>query len=179
MKKYSTAITVLVAVVVLGTLFGTHRSLSGLRKDAAEAFYQGADGSGYGISTNLDLRVEYARNFCKIAARYDAAAEISQVEAACEALEAADRFDDLYDANNRLTDAVNALSLQLEQQTLSESDERYRKSLTADLASYEMRIDKLASDFNAEVRSFNRYLDSFPAGILGRLVGIGNLEEYS
>lgn len=60
-----------------------------------------------------------------------------------------------------------------------EEDEGYRKELTADIASYEMRIDKLAASYNSEVRSFNNdIMAGIPAGPLGRLTGISLLEEY-
>ena len=180
MKNRSVAYGVLALVLVFGTEFGTRRSLTGLRHDASENFYTGVDGSGYGIATNLDLRVEYARNLCKIAAKYDAAAEVQMVEAACQALEDAADFSEKYDANNHLTSAVETLSIQLSGQTLAQEDEDYRKSLTADIASYEMKIDKLATPFNQEVRSFNQdALGSFPGGLLGRLTGIHELEEYA
>lgn len=180
MKKRGTAWVVLALVLVLGTVFGTWRSLSGLRHTAQENFYTGVDGSGYGISTNLDLRVEYARNLCKIAAKYDAAEATEAVESACLALEDAGDFSEKYDANNLLTGAVESLSQTLSGQTLTQEDEDYRKSLTADIASYEMKIDKLATPFNQEVRSFNQdALGSFPGGLLGRLTGIHELEEYA
>lgn len=180
MKNRSVACGVLALVLVFGTVFGTWRSLTGLRRDASEAFYTGVDGSGYGIATNLDLRVEYARNLCKIAAKYDAAAEVQTVESACRALEDAADFSGKYDANNDLTGAVESLSQKLSGQALSQEDEDYRKSLTADIASYEMKIDKLATAFNQEVRSYNQdALGSFPGGILGRLTGVRELEEYA
>ena len=180
LKKRGTACGVLAVVLLLGTLFGTWRSLTGLQRDTREYFYTGVDESGYGIATNLDLRVEYARNLCKIASKYDAGAETGAVESACAALEDAEGFAAKYDANNDLAGAVDALSLKLQDQALSQEDEDYRKSLTADIASYEMKIDKLATPFNQEVRSFNQdALGSFPGGILGRLTGVKELEEFA
>ncbi len=180
MKNRGAAYGVLAAVLVLGTLFGTWRSLSGARRDYGEDFYVGADGSGYGIATNLDLRVEYARNLCKIASDYDAEAEIRTVEEACTQLEAAEDFGGKYDANNALTGAVETLDRTLQSRSLTQEDEGYRKSLTADIASYEMKIDKLASDFNAGVRQFNDdILGGFPARLLGAVTGVAELEEYS
>ncbi len=180
MKKRGIAYTILALTLVFGTLFGSWRSLTAERRDATEAFYVGTDQSGYGIATNLDLRVEYARNLCKIAARYDASAETTAVEDACSALESAESFGDKYEANNTLTDAVDALDLTLQNLSLSQEDESYRKSLTADIASYEMKIDKLATDFNAEIRQFNDHiLGGFPANIFGGLTGINEVEEYA
>jgi hypothetical protein len=180
LKKRSTAVGVLVAVFLLGTLFGTHRSLSSIRKDTQEAFYVGVDDSGYGIQTNLKLRVEYARNLCKIASRYDAAEETQAVEDACTDLESAQTADEKYAANNALTGAVTDLSDTLAAQSLSDEDESYRKSLTADLSSYEMRIDKLATAYNTEVRTFNDdILGSIPGGVIGKLTGVRELEAYA
>ena len=180
MKKRGTAYGVLAAVLVLGTLFGTFRSLTSERRSASEAFYVGVDGSGYGISTNLDLRVEYARNLCKIAARYDASAETEQVEQACSDLEAAEGFSEKYDANTALTDAVDTLDQKLQSLSLSQEDDEFRQSLTADIASYEMKIDKLATDFNAGARQFNDHvLGGFPAELFGALTGVEEVEEYA
>lgn len=180
MKKTGTAVIVLIAALVLGTLFGTHRSLNDERNNAAMVFFYGADGSGYSISSNLDLRIEYARNLCKVAADYDAAAEVSAVSDACYALEASEAADEKFDCNNDLSDAVSALSLRLEKQPLSQEDESHRKSLTADIASFDMRIDKLASSYNSAVRMFNDdMLGAFPGGPLGRLLGVEPLEEYA
>jgi hypothetical protein len=178
MKKRSTAWVVLALVLVLGTLFGTHRSLKSLQSQVTEAFYQGTDGSGYGISGNLALRVEYARNLCKIAGNYDVEAARQGVEDACTELEQAEDFHEKFQANQALTDAVDTLSRALEAQTLTEEDEGYRKSLTADLASYQMRIDKLASSFNAQVREYHSDI-GFPAGLIGALTGVGDVEEYA
>ncbi len=180
LQSRSLACIVLVVVVVFGALFGTWRSLSRQRQACSEAFYVGTDNSGYGIATNLSLRVEYARNLCKIAADYDAAEETAAVESACVAVESADGFSEKYSANSALTDAVDTLDRRLAQLDLSDSDESYRKSLTADISSYEMRIDKLATDFNAQARNFNQdVLGGFPAGILGSITGVGEVEEYA
>ncbi len=180
MKKPAAAWTVLAAVLIFGTVFGSWRSLTGQRKTVTEAFYRGVDDSGYGIATNLDLRVEYARNLCKIAGDYDAAAEIQEVEDACRELETEDEFDDKYEANQGLTAAVDALDRTLQRQNLSQEDEDYRKSLMADLASYEMRIDKLASSFNAQARNFNDHvLGGFPAKLFGALTDVEEVEEYA
>lgn len=180
MKKRGTACAVLAVVLVFGTLFGSWRSLTVERGTCSEAFYVGVDNSGYGIATNLDLRVDYARNLCKIAADYDAAEATAAVEQACAELEAAEDFDQKYDANNALTDAVDTLSRKLQGLPQSQEDEDFRKELTADIASYEMKIDKLATDFNAGVRQFNGdVLGGFPAKFIGALTGIQELEEYA
>ncbi len=180
MKKPAAAWAVLAAILVLGTVFGSWRSLTGQRRAVTEAFYKGTDGSGYGIATNLDLRVEYARNLCKIAGDYDAAEQLQAVEDACRELEDEEDFDDKYEANNALTAAVEALDRTLRQQSLSQEDEDFRKSLTADIASYEMRIDKLAASFNAQARRFNQQvLGSFPAKLFGELTDVEEVEEYA
>jgi hypothetical protein len=102
------------------------------------------------------------------------------VEDACTALESAQTADDKYAANNALTGAVTDLSDTLAAQSLSDEDESYRKSLTADLSSYEMRIDKLATAYNTEVRTFNDdILGSVPGGMIGKLTGVRELEVYS
>lgn len=180
MKKPAAAWAVLAAILIFGTVFGSWRSLTGQRRAVTEAFYNGTDGSGYGIATNLDLRVEYARNLCKIAGDYDVAPQCQAVEKACRELETEEDFDDKYEANQALGAAVEALDRALQQKSLSQEDESFRKSLTADLSSYEMRIDKLASDFNSQARRFNQQvLGSFPAKLFGELTDVEEVEEYA
>jgi hypothetical protein len=180
MKKRSTAWVILTLAVVLGALFGTHRSLSSLRQDTAEAFYVGVDGDNYGISGRLDAKLESARNLCKIAGKYNVAAEEKAVEDACMELEKAQGIHDKYAADAALNDAVDSLSRAMAQQDLTDEDEGYRTSLTANVTSYTLQINKLATDYNAQVRQFNSdVFGGFPAKILGTITGIHELEEYA
>jgi hypothetical protein len=180
MKNRGTAWVVLALVVVLGALFGTHRSLSALRQDAAEVFYVGTDGDNYGISGRLDAQREAAQNLCKIAAKYDVAAEEAAVENACMELETAQTAHEKYTADAALTSAVDALSQAMSQQALTDEDEGYRTSLTAKVTSYTLQITKLAADYNTQVRQFNSDIfGGFPAKFLGTITGIHELEEYA
>lgn len=176
LKKRQTAILVLIFVIVLGIFLGTRRSFSSLRSSTEEAFYEGTDGSGYGIATNLKLRVEYARNLIKISDGWGCDAEADALEIACQNLENAETADEKFDANTALTSSVTDLSDALTAAGVSGEDESERASLTADIESYEMRIDKLAVSYNAAVRSYNHKRSANPIAVL---VGVKKLEEYA
>ena len=179
LKKRGTAIVILIAVAVLGILFGTHRSLNHLRHEAREVSYQGAEGDGYGIDNKLHQRSDKAADLCKVAARYALESETEAVREAITALDSAKNAGEACEANRALTAAVDTLSAGLELAALSEEDAAYRVSLTADLTSYELQLERLAEDYNQKARAFNRILDSFPAGILARITGLHTLEEFA
>lgn len=179
LKKRSTAMAILAAVLVLGTLFGTHRSLSGKQAEVVESFYHGTGGDDYGIQNKLEQRSDKAKNLVKIAANYDVEDARQAVNDACTELDQAKSAGDCYAANEALTEAAEVLSQALIQAGLTAEDENYRSGLMADLNSYQLQLERLAGDYNAEVREFNQdILGGFPAGLLGGITGIREVEAF-
>lgn len=180
LKKRGTAVLILAAVLVLGTVFGTNRSLSQLRGKAENVFYEGMEHDGYGIQNKLEQRTDKAKNLCKLAAGYDVAGERDALLDAADALMDASNAEEKFWANAALTDAADALNAALQKCELSEEDQGYVNGIMADLASYELQLERLKEDYNTQVREFNDdVLGAFPANVLKALTGIHELEEFA
>ena len=180
LKKRSTALIILVLVVIAGTLFGTHRSLSQARSQVAAIYLSGTENDGYGIDNKLDQRRDKANDLCKIAAKYDAEAEIAAVKEAISAINEAENASEACAADLALTEACDALDAKLQSLSLSEEDEGYRVSLMADLSSYSLQLQRLAADYNSAAADFNdNTLGIFPANLLGPLTGVREVEAFS
>lgn len=179
-KNARAAAAAVAVVCVLATAFGAHRSVAAQRRTVTEAFYQGADGTGYSISRLLDDRVEYATYLVKVAGQYpelvDAADEVSR---AAGTLAGAGDAEEAGEANLALTGAVTALDLAMQETALSERDEAYRAEYVADLSGLDLKISHLMPAYNTQAREFNAgTLGAFPLGTLARLTGVEPVEEY-
>lgn len=167
LKKRSGAVTVLILVIVLSTLFSCHRSLT-KKQDKIEAILTtGSDGSGIGINSDLEKRVDYSRNLVKVAQKYQGLdREITALSNACDALVARDGgAAEAYSLNEDLSDAAQDLYLAMEG-LLAEKDEEYRQSLYANILSRNDTISHEAAKYNEKALDFNSILHTFPANIL-------------
>ena len=178
-KKRRTALTVLALAVVFSVLFGSYRSLSALRRDAAVVFAQGEKGDGLSIDHDLSQRVQLANNLITVAGRYFDANDplLANVQTAGEALSAAGSPSEKFDANTELDTAFWALSGAMEGQSLSQQDAKYRARLGDDFRSRDATIshdayNRLAAEFNEKT------LGVFPANVLGAATGVKPLELY-
>ena len=181
-KRPAAAIAIVAVVIVLGTLFGVRRSLNRASAVVTEQFYQGTDGSGYGIATDLDKILEFSGNLVTVANKYgtqfsDQAQAVTQARLA---LDQAEGVSASYAANEALLQAVEALNQAMQDADLADRDEQYRGELYASILSRTTIIAHEATDYNAQVRSFNQdVLGAFPANLLSGLAGVDQLEEYS
>jgi len=163
---------VMIAVIIFSVLFGSRRSLYAERSRVESAFLNGVEGDGFSIGNDLNIRVGESLNLITIAKRYldgnDPA--IRAVQEACDRLNESDDPSDMFDANQRLTEACTALSDKLAGLPLSEKDEKYRLGIVDELKS---RNDTISHDgYNDLAEKFNARLESFPANILSRLTGV-------
>lgn len=179
-KNARAAVAAVAVVCAIATAFGAHRSVAAQRRTVTEAFYQGADGTGYSISRLLDDRVEYATYLVKLAGQYpelvDAADAVSR---AAGTLAGAKDAGEAGAANLALTETVTALDLAMQSAALSERDEAYRAEYVADLSGLDLKISHLTPAYNALAREFNEgTLGAFPLGALARRTGVEPVEEY-
>lgn len=167
LKKRSGAITVLILVVVLSTIFSAHRSLKAERAEIEAMLITGVNGKGIGINSDLEKRVDYSRNLVKIARDYpDLTEQCKDVSEACDALAKRDGgASQAYKLNKELTDAVETLYLSMT--GLTEKDEQYRQELYANILSRNDTITNEAAQYNKLALEFNNdILGTFPANIL-------------
>jgi len=81
-----------------------------------------------------------------------------------------------YEAAQNLLQAVTELYTYMGSLPLSESDQKFRNSLYADINSHNIIISR--STYNQHAREFNNTLKRFPANILGTLTFVRPLELY-
>ena len=55
------ALAMALVLVASGTLFGVHRSTDAVGEKIETMFYEGVDGSGYGIAGDLTDRLDYSQ----------------------------------------------------------------------------------------------------------------------
>ena len=181
-KRRQGAIAIVAVVIVLATLFGVRRSLNKASAQVSEMFYTGADASGYGIATDLDKILEFSGNLVTVANKYGA--EFSDpaqaVTRARQELAQAEGVSGQYTASQTLLQAVETLNQAMLDGELSDQDEQYRSELYASILSRTTIIAHEATDYNAQVRSFNQdVLGAFPANLLSGLAGVDQLEEFN
>lgn len=177
LKNRKVAVGVTIAVVLLSTLLGSHRSLLAAAYPVERYFIEGED--GYSIQRDLDTRVGLANNLMVVAGRYLSAEEAAMAELrdAITALEQAGSIKEKSAANQQLTAATEQVYLMLDDYPLSNSDESYRMQIRTDLASCNQTIshdayNEMATAYNAEV------LGRFPANVLKQLTGVPDLDTF-
>ena len=169
---------ILAVVVVVSILLGCGRSLMGLRADAERTFFNGVQGDGIGIASDLTALSAAAYNLTTVASRYldGQDTRIQNVLTAWGDLTAAQEVGDKYRASQTLTREVYRLSDALKHLPLSEEDENYRQSLLTEINS---RNSTMSHDgYNAQAQAFNAALGGFPANLLGPLLGVRPLELF-
>ena len=178
MENKKIAWAVLAVSVVFSLLFGGYRSLSSEYRQAERIFYDGVEGDGVGILSDLSAREDAAYNLATIAKRYldEDDPAIQAVLDARSKLGAASSISERYTFNEALTEAVNDLSLQLEGCSLSEKDESYRAGLMAELKSRQMSIGY--DGYNAAAAEYKSLTKSFPASLIAGIFGIDSLELF-
>ncbi len=168
LKKRSGAILVLVLVIVFSTIFSAHRSLTSKRSAIEAMLITGVDGSGIGINSDMEKRVDYSRNLIKIARGYEGLdSEIDNLSAACDALASRKGgASESYRLNQALTDAALELYMAAEGK-MSEKDEQYRQELYANISSRNDTITNEAARYNRLALEFNNdILGTFPTNLL-------------
>lgn len=178
LKDRKIAVFLMIIMIVLGTTFGSHRSLMKLYKSAESVFYNGENGDGFSIQHDLDDRFEESLKLVKIAEKYPSLDNkyIDDVKAARDKLKNAETIRDKSKANSELDAAVFALYNELGKQNLSSQDEKYRISSYGTFNSYGDTISH--NSYNSIARKFNDTLNKFPANLLGKLTGIEELDTF-
>lgn len=165
--SYRAALGIMAGMIAVAVLLGGGRSLRALRSDVEAVFWNGADGDGIGIASDLSKNSADAINLLSVARGYDVASDaLDGLQSAVDAMDAAGRdISGLYAANTELTRSAAALYEDLGRQPLSERDEGYRQSLYHNILS---RNDTMGRDpYNEQALAFNQALKRFPANLLG------------
>jgi len=171
------AVVITVIVMILATLFGSHRSLVAKAAPIEEYFVNGAD--GYSIQRDLDAREALAKNLQTVANRYlSANAEaMTELNDAINTMDRANTIQEKSNANQKLTAATEHVYLELEGYPLSAADNKYRTQIKTDLASYNQIISH--DKYNEMVVEYNRdILGQFPASLLAKMTRVPELPTF-
>lgn len=177
-KKRNIAIWITVGIVCFSILFGTRSSLTELRQDALEIFYQGEKRDGKGIDSDLEYMSDQCYNLTVVAGRYldPADKNITKVLDYREKLSEADAPGSKFREKESLLQAAMNLYDVLGGVELSEKDRYYRESFPVNIESRQRIISH--SSYNRKAQQFNLCMEEFPAKILGRIVFVKPLELY-
>lgn len=173
------AVAATVLAILVGTMFGAHRSVATQGKLIENRFSTGIQYEGYSIRSDLNDRMEYAQQLAKIAQRYDFSVQAQAVLKAADDLYCAGQGHECYVANRALSLAVEELNGELLHASLSQSDEQYRLEAYRNFVSCADTIAREAALYNELVATFNNeMLGAFPTGTLARLTGVEKLEAF-
>ena len=178
LKNRKVAVGITIVIVILTTLFGSHRSLTAAAYPIERYFIEGED--GYSIQRDLDTRTGLASNLLIVAERNleENNLAVAELQSAITAMEQAHSVKEKAVANQQLTAATERMNLVLEECELSSTDDRYRMQIRTDLASCNQTIshdkyNELATAYNTEV------LGKFPASVLKLVNGVSELETFN
>lgn len=184
LQNKTTAILIMIVMILAGTLIGSHNSLAKLSSKAENVFYSGINNDGLCIQSDLDKRSELARNLVTVASSYlpqDSAA-LTAVSSARDQLKNASSIKDKSDANKALDEAVFNLYSILEKDGITEKDElvnNFSKNPTRIYTDFRSFGDTIKHDkYNDYAKEFNEVITGFPANILSRLTLIKPLELF-
>jgi hypothetical protein len=176
-KKRSTAALVAVVVIVLGTLFGVHRSISSQTAKIEKMFYNGVTvtdsvtKSTYvqpSIQSQLDKRQNAAMGLVSVASNYGDLKDLTDtLRSARLELVDATSIPAKFTANEKMQAAYVRLYSALSQHGLKDNEKASSMSYAETLNGAQGVIEK--SDYNKQVTAFRRSLNGFPVNILKNL----------
>lgn len=166
-------------VIALSVLFGAHRSLTAAKADVEAAFYQGTDGSGYSIQTDLNDCMAITQNLWVVAERYLEKGDpaIEELDSAVQSLDRADSPGQKYEDSRSLLKGAETVMARLDGLRLSEKDASYIQGFRADLNAKKDTMSR--NGYNALVDDFNKkVLGMFPANLLKKVVFVSPAEAF-
>ncbi len=177
LKNRKVAVGITIVIVILATIFGSHRSMEAEAYSIERYFIEGDD--GYSIQRDLDTRIGLAQNLLVVAERNLDSNDLAMAELqeAIMQMGEADTVKEKAIANQQLTAATERMNLVLEECDLSSTDDRYRQQIRIDLASCNQTISH--DPYNAMVAQYNNeVLGRFPANVLKMVNGVQELETF-
>ena len=186
LKKRGNAIVIFVAVVIVFSLLGCHRSLSKACRKVEDGFFTPESNAAANYYTcpgdQLGYCVKYANRLMAVISGCDALTEnYSDVrdarQALDEALQSGD-ISDIYQANEALKKAVSGVEAQVDAGAqLPQSNDDYG-TIVSDFTSAEALAAR--SGYNGSVDTFIRnVVDAFPTNILRALSGVKLPEKFA
>lgn len=174
----------MILMIIVAILIGSHNSLTKLSDKAEAVFYEGINGDGLCIQSDLDKRSELARNLVTVSSAYvpQDSPLLKNVESARSELKSASDIDDKFDANNTLDEAVFNLYSTLEKEGITQKEEllnNFSKNPTRIYTEFRSFGDTIKHDkYNSCANEFNSALKVFPANILSKFTFVNSLQLF-
>lgn len=184
LENKSIAIIAMVLLIIASILIGSHNSLTKLSSRAESMFFNGINGDGLCIQSDLDKRLEFSRNLVTVSKGYLSPndSSIINVETARNQLKKATTINDKYKANKNLDEAMFNLYTTLENQGITENEEllnNFSKNPTRIYSEFSSYGDTIKHDkYNEYANDFNGALKNFPANILSKVTFVKSLELF-
>ncbi|SHI05971.1 hypothetical protein SAMN02745823_02151 [Sporobacter termitidis DSM 10068] len=172
-KRRSTAALIALIVVVLGTLFGVHRSVGGETAKIEAQFYSGVylKDEKYtqpSIQSQLDKRNPAALGLVSVASNYPELKDMTDaLRSAQHELADAGTIPEKYAANEKMQAAYVKLNAALAQRELKDNEKASAASYAGTLDGAQSVIGKSA--YNSQVEALRNKLRGFPVNILKNL----------
>ncbi len=171
-KGLKVGIIVVAILVVIVMLFGgTYNSLVNKQEEV--------DNKLADISVQLERRADLIPNLVNTVKGYVSHEDkvIDKVTKARENLLNAKSVEDKANANEELTNAINALAVVVENYPDLKANTNFI-SLQDELAGTENRIAVARRDYNDAVKDYNKTIKSFPKNILASMFGFDEKEYF-
>lgn len=183
LKKRSSAVLIAAIVIILGTLFGVHRSVNSETAKIEAQFYDGVylkteKYTQPSISSQLDKRVDAALGLVTIANKYgDLSGVTDDLRQARQEILGADSIAAKFSANEKMQTAYQKLSAALDQMSLSTNEMAAASQYRGTLDGAQGVIQKSA--YNSLVSDYrNSALGAFPVNILKNLAFVKYPEYF-
>jgi hypothetical protein len=165
-------------LILFSILLGAHFSLTKLRDEALQTFYNGENRDGKGIQSDLNYIADQCYNLTVVASRYldKDDKKILEVIQNRDLIEKANSPGDKYQAKEKLIKSSMILYDNLKSLDLSERDQYYNDSFPINIESRQLIISH--NSYNDNALEFNRILKKFPANLVRWIIFMKPLALY-
>lgn len=169
MYNRTLAALVTAIVMIFSVIFGGVHSVNRLYNKVEDIFVSGESGDGVSVSKDITKNREDAKNLITIGAKYLPSDDLNlDLLNQATAQESKD-LTYLFSQNTDISAAAKGVYDALGTRSLSETDEKYRQKLFANI---ESRNRTMANDaYNKTANDFNQAVSHFPASAWARLSG--------
>ena len=163
-------VVAVIAVILIGSVVGTYNGLVTKQENV--------DNKMADISVQLERRTDLIPNLINTVKGYTKHEEkiINEITTARENLVGAKTVEEKAAANDKLTSALNGLTVIVENYPDLKSNQNFIQ-LQDELAGTENRIAVARRDYNDAVNKYNSSIKKFPSNIMAGMFGFGE-EKY-
>ncbi|MEA5018601.1 MAG: LemA family protein [Erysipelotrichaceae bacterium] len=170
---------IMIIMIIIAVLFGSYKTLSSMRNDTLDIFYQGVDNDGYGIQNDLDRVIDSSSRLISLANLYvrnNDQTLVNETITTQQELVFAKNVDDKYVAYQKLDQQLSLLYYALDNYQLTDVHKITTRTLYYDISEAKDKIGH--NQFNTYVDQYNAKLTKFPANVLSKITFVGELPAF-